>query len=40
MEMTKSKIYRATRDGFSNDEFHSKCDNKPNLVSIIINNLS
>jgi hypothetical protein len=42
--MTKANscelVYRATRDGFSSDAFHSRCDDKPNLVSIIRNNLN
>jgi hypothetical protein len=42
--MTNAKecelVYRATRDGFTSDAFHSKCDDKPNLVSIIRNNLN
>ena len=33
-------VYRATRDGFSIDAFHMKCDKKPNLISIIRNNLN
>ena len=28
-------IYRATEDGFSADNFHTKCDNKPKTLSII-----
>jgi hypothetical protein len=44
IEMTESKscelVYRATRDSFTAYEFHSKCDYKPNLVSIIRNNLN
>jgi BTB/POZ domain-containing protein KCTD9 len=43
-EITNAKecelVYRATTDGFTSDAFHSKCDNKPNLVSIIRNNLN
>ncbi len=37
--MTKAKscelVYRATRDGFSSEVFHSKCDDKPNLVQLL-----
>ena len=33
-------VYRATRDGFTTEALHSKCDNKPYLVSIIRNNLN
>ena len=40
-EITGSKscklLYRATRDGFKNLAFYSKCENKQNLVSIIRN---
>ena len=32
-------LYRATRDGFTVDEFHSKCDGKANTITIIKNNL-
>ena len=43
-EMTKSKscelVYRATRDGITCEEFHSNCENKQNLVTIIRNNLN
>ena len=28
-------IYRASRDGFGADEFHSKCDGKRDTLSII-----
>jgi hypothetical protein len=28
-------IYRATEDGFSADNFHTKCDNKPKTLSIL-----
>lgn len=42
--MTKSSngklLYRASRDGFTGDAFHSKCDKKPNTVSIIKNELN
>ena len=41
-EMTKatneSLIYRATRDGFSSEAFHLKCDGIPNTVTIIKTN--
>jgi hypothetical protein len=30
-----SLIYRASRDGFEGSSFHSKCDNKPNTLTII-----
>ena len=33
-------IYRASRDGFSYQNFHSKCDKKANVVAIIKNNLN
>jgi hypothetical protein len=33
-----SLLYRATRDGFTSSSFHSKCDGKPNTVSIIKTN--
>jgi hypothetical protein len=43
VEMTKSSyrilLYRATRDGFYCEAFHSKCDGKRNTVTIIKNNL-
>ena len=43
MELIYSKInvhnlellYRGSRDGFGSADFHSKCDNRPNTVSII-----
>jgi hypothetical protein len=42
--MTKSSngilLYRATRDGFTNQAFHSKCDGKGNAITIIKNNLN
>ncbi len=42
--MTKSSkgilLYRATRDGFTSQAFHSKCDGKGNTISIIKNNLN
>ncbi len=44
VEMTKSSdgilLYRATRDGFSSQAFHSKCDGKENTITIIKNNLN
>jgi BTB/POZ domain-containing protein KCTD9 len=43
-EMTKSSngllLYRATRDGFTVQAFHSKCDGKGNTITIIKNNLN
>ena len=27
-------LYRATRDGFGSDDFHSKCDGQPNTLTI------
>ena len=33
-------LYRATRDGFTSQAFHSKCDNIANTVTIIKNNLN
>ncbi len=43
-EMTKSTkrilLYRATRDGFTGEAFHSKCDGKKNTITIIKNNLN
>ena len=33
-------VYRATRDGFTSEALHKKCDDKQNLVSIIRNNLN
>ncbi len=42
--MTKSSkgilLYRATRDGFTSQAFHSKCDGKKNTITIIKNNLN
>jgi BTB/POZ domain-containing protein KCTD9 len=39
IEMTKSKngrlLYRATRDGFTAQAFHSKCDIKGNTITLI-----
>jgi hypothetical protein len=44
IEMTKSSdgilLYRATRDRFSSQAFHSKCDGKGNTITIIKNNLN
>jgi hypothetical protein len=44
IEMTKSSnrilLYRATRDGFTSQAFHSKCDGKGNTITIIKNNLN
>jgi hypothetical protein len=44
VEMTKSSkgilLYRATRDGFTSQVFHSKCDGKGNTITIIKNNLN
>jgi hypothetical protein len=43
-EMTKSTngnlLYRATRDGFTAQAFHLKCDQKGNTITIIKNNLN
>jgi hypothetical protein len=43
-EMTKSSkinlLYRATRDGFTSQSFHSKYDGKGNTITIIKNNLN
>ena len=33
-------LYRATRDGFTDAAFHSKCDGKANTITIIKNNLN
>ncbi len=42
--MTKSTqgiiLYRATRDGFTSQAFHSKCDGQGNTITIIKNNLN
>jgi hypothetical protein len=35
-----SLLYKATRDGFTSSSFHSKCDGRPNTVSIIKTNLN
>ncbi len=44
VEMTKSSkgilLYRARRDGFTGEAFHSKCDGKGNTITIIKNNLN
>jgi hypothetical protein len=41
-EMTKSKngilLYRASNDGFRGEDFHSKCDNQPNTITIVKTN--
>ena len=29
------QLYRATRDGFSADDFHTKCDGQSNTLSVI-----
>ncbi len=43
VELTKSSkgtlLFRATRDGFDSQAFHSKCDGKGNTISIIKSNL-
>ena len=28
--------YRGSRDGFSAQDFHRKCDGKPNVIAIIL----
>jgi hypothetical protein len=33
-------LYKATRDGFTVKKFHDLCDNVPNTVTIIRNNLN
>ena len=33
-------MYRATRDGFTGQAFHSKCDGKGNTITIIKNNFN
>ncbi len=44
IEMTKATssllLYRASRDGFSYDNFHFNCDNKEKTVILIKNNLN
>jgi hypothetical protein len=44
IEMTKSSkgnlLYRATRDGFTSEAFHSKCDGKGNTITIIKSHLN
>jgi hypothetical protein len=44
VQMTKSSngilLYRATRDGFTNQAFHTKCDGKENTITIIKSNLN
>ena len=43
-EMTKackgSLLYRATRDNFTSESFHSRCDGRPNTLTIIKTNLN
>ncbi len=36
----KILLYRATRSGFEAQEFHARCDSKPNTITIIKNNLN
>ena len=31
-------LYRASRDGFTADAFHSRCDEKENTITIVLNN--
>ena len=33
-------LYKATRDGFQASAFHSRCDNIPNTVTVIRNNMN
>ena len=33
-------LYRATTDGFSGNDFHSRCDGKTSTITIIKNNLN
>jgi hypothetical protein len=44
VEITKSSkgilLYRATRDGFNGEAFHSKCDGKRNTITIIKSHLN
>ena len=44
VEMSKSKkgilLYRASRDGFTAQAFHTRCDGKTNTITIIKNNLN
>jgi BTB/POZ domain-containing protein KCTD9 len=44
IEMSKSSngilLYRATRDGFTTQAFHSKCDGKGNTITIIKSHLN
>jgi hypothetical protein len=44
VELTKSSkgnlLYRATRDGFNCEAFHSNCDGKGNTITIIKNDLN
>ena len=37
---TGVSLYRATRDGFTPKAFHDRCDNIPNTVTVIRNNLN
>ena len=38
--ITGNLLYRATRDGFSAEAFHSKCDGVANTITIIKNNFN
>ena len=44
VKMSKSTegclLYRASRDGFTAQDFHSRCDGKTNTITIIKNNLN
>ena len=33
-------LYRDSRDGFTRAVFHTKCDNIPNTVTVVLNNLN
>jgi hypothetical protein len=33
-------LYRATRDGFTGQAFHTKCDGKANTITIILNKMN
>ena len=35
LDLNWKLLYRASRDGWQSDEFHSRCDNKPNTFAII-----
>ena len=37
---TSVLLYKATRDGFQANAFHARCDNIPNTVTVISNNLN